>query len=159
MIKKPFCPLTPFPYLPTPRHSGPSGRRPPGRWRTPRRPRELVTAAGWRAASQSFRVLMGYPLHSGRFVLVTSISPRTSAPYILHLIALPCTLAQMAPVSEKWYHDLSSWKIFMRCRTKYSDLSKIFTYIIFSICISFKHSTKCNANPSKLVVVRNDYSP
>ena len=52
-------------------------------WRTPSRPGELMTVAGWRGASQSPSPLVSCPLQSGRLISVTCISPRTTSPLIL----------------------------------------------------------------------------
>ena len=81
------CNLTPVPLLSSPgpftpphppRQCGPGGRRPPGTWRTPSRPRGLVAVTGRRGAFRSPRAPIGYPLRSGRLTPATSVSPRTT---------------------------------------------------------------------------------
>ena len=74
-----------IPRIQRPRHSGPNGRRPPGAWRTLRRPRELVTVSGWRGAIQLPGALVDYPSQPGLFIRAKFISPMTTVnppPYI-----------------------------------------------------------------------------
>ena len=72
------------------RHSRPGERCPPNIWwasSIPPPSRELVRASGWMGAFQWLRILVGYPLRSGRFTWALSISPKvtvTPLSYRLH---------------------------------------------------------------------------
>ena len=70
----------------------------------PELPRESVTTAGWRGASQSPCVvctLAGYPLRSGRFTRTTSIFSRTAVTtHPLHPIALQWAEQSEAVVTQ-----------------------------------------------------------
>ena len=94
------------------------------------------------------------PFRSAACVCICSWSQRWTR--ITGVVWIP----QSSPVSEKWFHDLSSQNIFMRCRAQFSGLTmQICTYVIFNRYLIFQQSTMCNVNLQKLVVVRNDYLP